>query len=681
MWLFAAIVGSAMGLGRAGRVCDLALSECPNKFAVGVVKVPTEAIWLDAKIPFCKEYVQIGNAKPPSIVFIIDNSGSMEENDPEAARFDVVSTLLDNINAFAPNAEVSLVVFTRRLSFDHRENAFFKTAFPGDTSQHDSFVPLTALSKAFANGRTGLDTLKSLLKHDGKGNLIYATRLPASRNNSGMGRFNIRDGTDISLGFQAAKVALKDSKSDKGSQYFVFLSDGTPSTPDNGREGTLNEFILGASVPATFTVFFDTQNSTPVAPSNIVQMTGNIRVNNYSPANIKSAYWAINLPGAQLQTLLQTEVIGNVLSVPAKPVAASVATGDTTLLSTGLDARSFIFTRHMALKADTTRFQLDYTYSYIDTSGGRRVARQKHVPYALTLLRAQGAPLPAGMGETCKEQADISLYHDGQPISVVKADNATLEARLTLPDGSLCKGCGLEIRPSSARVKDHEDPVMVPGAGYLSGTFQREISVIPTVGDGRLQHLPGDSIVVTFVSPENPLDRVRKAFPYADVATVLNVGGQNDYARAKRTAAPAYDPQWLLVAPAAVQASPNDPLDHWRLQDGPMAPEDSLRYVGLTVEASRAFRVEVRIFSNHGEFVNKVAFAISQAEFMKLEKSAQGDTRRLKVLWDGRSRNGDQAATGAYVIKTTVTLINIPGIAEDNTVRTDYRRVGVLRTM
>jgi hypothetical protein len=33
------------------------------------------------------------------------------------------------------------------------------------------------------------------------------------------------------------------------------------------------------------------------------------------------------------------------------------------------------------------------------------------------------------------------------------------------------------------------------------------------------------------------------------------------------------------------------------------------------------------------------------------------------------------------VMKSTVTLLKIPGIAEDNAIRTDYRRVGVLRSL
>lgn len=669
----------AIGFSWAGHVCSLDLTECPSKYTTSTITVPSDVIWLNPKIPYCSEPMQVNpSGPPPSIVFIIDNSGSMDENDPDVARFSVVSTLLDNIHTVAPATEVGLVVFTRRLAFDHRENSYFHTAFPSDTSQHDSFVPLTALNKVFSNGVTGLDTLKALLKHDEKGNLTHVTHLPASRTNSGMTRSNTRDGTDISLGFQAAKVAMQDSKSDKSKQFFIFLSDGTPSTPDNGREGLINDFITGTATPSTYTVFFDTQHNPPVAPSTIVQMTTNIKSNGFLPGSTKSGYWAINLPGTQLEDILSVQIIGNVIFLPTAPKQATLALGEQTFNNTGIEGKAFVFPKPLPLSPTTTQVLLNYTYLYTDSSSGSPVPKEKMVPYLINILRSPGATLSGDVGQSCREQGEITLYHSGQAVSLVKADDETLEARLTLPSGQSCTNCKIQVQPSSVSEKDREDLTLSPAGGYLTGSFQREIDLVPSPGDGKLQHLPLDSIVITWRNPENPLDIIRKAFPYADVATSLQVTRHNDFSRTQETRQVDYS-EWILLGPPNLQVQSN-PGNYWHLNPGTLTKEDSLAHVGVALEASRAFKVDIHIFSNLGEYVNQFSFTVSPAEFEKLPKLGKGANRSIRVLWDNRAWDGRLVGTGAYVFKTTITLLKIPGIAEDNAVRNDSRVVGVLRS-
>lgn len=268
-------------------------------------------------------------AAATSIVFIIDNSGSMSVgesgspsdgfNDPQEARFTVVRTLLDTLAAKAPSTEVGMVIFTRRLQFDDRDDAYFKSAFPGDTSQHDAFVPLTALNRIFPNGKSGSDTLKELLSYTGHGNLVHATKFPASRPNTNLYPLNLRDGTDITLGFQAALVAMQDSKSDKSDQYLIFLSDGLPLSVDTPRIPLINDFINGAADPTTFTVFFNAATTNPIVPNNIQAMTDHIKANGYSTSNPKSTTFAIDQPGTQLQTLLQDQIL-NSISAPIKSI-------------------------------------------------------------------------------------------------------------------------------------------------------------------------------------------------------------------------------------------------------------------------------------------------------------------------------------------------------------------------
>ncbi|MEO6095685.1 MAG: hypothetical protein ABIW76_08395 [Fibrobacteria bacterium] len=66
-------------------------------------------------------------------------------------------------------------------------------------------------------------------------------------------------------------------------------------------------------------------------------------------------------------------------------------------------------------------------------------------------------------------------------------------------------------------------------------------------------------------------------------------------------------------------------------------------------------------------------------EFLRLSKVVRNGIPRLEVLWNSRDQRGDPVGTDAYIMKTSVTLLRIPGIAEDEASGTDYRIVGVLR--
>ncbi|MDQ3001117.1 MAG: VWA domain-containing protein [Fibrobacterota bacterium] len=693
-WLFAVLVLS--GISQALPVCNLVFDKCPGNFTSGTITVPESVIWLDPVIPVCTENVQVvtgTNSAPPSIVFIIDNSGSMSAGsdpnatnsdwtDPTEARFRVVTTLLDDIAKASPNAEVGIVSFSRRLQFDYRDNAafgtFFKTAFPGDATQHDSYIPLTAMNKAYPDGRKGVDTLKALLKYTGHGNLVYGSTFPATRpNNSVSDVTDLRNGTDITLGFEAAKVAMAESKAALGDQYFIFLSDGDPSSIDTPRTGIAQDFQKGIGVPTTFTVFFRKERDTPTAPNSIVTMTTAIKANGYSSSNPRSAFYATNQAESQLLSLLQTSVLNPIFAnTPGKATSAVMTVGGSSYNSNSVTTSHFTFLKPVALSGDQTVLDLKYTYQYTDSG----VVKSKEVPYILTVKRSGAAPLVPGLTSACREQGTIALFNKGTLVNTVTADHDNLDVRLTLAAGEVCDGCKVEIKPN--KTADKENVTLSPGSGFQTGNFGRETTTSVKTGDGKLQHVPTDSIIITYINPDNVLDLIRRAFPYSDVSTALTMVRHNVIARGGDLFLSKPGEDFMLVTPGSLNPTPGDQAKNWTILPGFASPADSQRYVGSVIEASRAFNVDVQIFSNLGEFVNRTKFTISQEEFLKLAKGVKNNTRQLKVLWGGgeaRASNGHLAATGAYIIKTTVTLIAIPGIAEDEAVTTDFRRIGVFR--
>jgi hypothetical protein len=563
--------------------------------------------------------------------------------------------------------------------FDHRDDPFFKTAFPADTSQHDSYVPLTALNHVFPNGRTGLDTLKMLLAHDQNGELTNDTQRPSTRvssdenRNTPDGSKDTRDGTDITLGFQGAKLAMQGDNNSKENQYFIFLSDGEPSKVDVVRESLKWDFVKGTGIPATFTVFFGDKK---VILDSLTKMTNNIIANGYSNSNTKSKMWAINVPANELLTLLMDNVINSILAnTPGKATTAVMTVSGSIQNSTAVSATHFTFPKPVALTADQTVVDLKYTYQYTDNGA----LKTKEVPYTLTVKRSAAATATVGVTPSCREQGTLTLFNKGTQVNVVTADHDNLDVRLTLAAGEVCNGCKVEVKPN--KTSDRENVTLSPGSGFQTGNFGRETTTSVKSGDGKLQHVPTDSIIITYVNPDNALDVIRKAFPYSDISTALTMLRHNVIARGgELPSKPGQD--FVLVTPGGLNPIPGDSPKNWILLPGFSSPVDSQRYVGTVIEASRAFKVEVQIYSNLGEFVNKTSFSISQEEFIKLAKGVKNNTRQLRVLWGGgetRASNGHLAATGAYIIKTTVTLLAIPGIAEDEAVSTDFRRVGVFR--
>src|SRR6185295_8931013 len=105
----------------------------------------------------------------------------------------------------------------------------------------------------------------------------------------------------------------------------------------------------------------------------------------------------------------------------------------------------------------------------------------------------------------------LELYAAGVRLTSVAANQFDLEIRLTPGAGDSCNGCKVQVQPSGSA--DREAVTMASANGYYAGTFTRELSDAPNPGDGRLQHLIGDSIVLIYQDAANPKNNIRKSYP------------------------------------------------------------------------------------------------------------------------------------------------------------------------
>jgi hypothetical protein len=316
-------------------------------------------------------------------------------------------------------------------------------------------------------------------------------------------------------------------------------------------------------------------------------MNANIRANGYSTGNPRSNLWAMDARTDDILALLTNSVLNPIFAnKPATPASASLVSGGTTLASSGMDGGNFIFPSKVPLSPNQTTVALTYNYTYTDSG-----KTKTHVAtFNVNIRRVPGGKPPAGVTTICRDEADITLFHEGKQINLVTADHANLEVRLALPSGETCTNCKVTIQPHANRAgKDNQEVPVASQGGNYRGTFGRETSNSPVPGDGKLQHLPTDSIVVTWVNPLNPLDVVRKAFPYSDVSTSLKVVNHNVYSLVDNSLPASERKQWVLVGPPAVKVTPEGPADCCRVVPA-LSPKDSVQYVGIKVTASRSFR-------------------------------------------------------------------------------------------
>jgi hypothetical protein len=132
------------------------------------------------------------------------------------------------------------------------------------------------------------------------------------------------------------------------------------------------------------------------------------------------------------------------------------------------------------------------------------------------------------------------------------------------------------------------------------------------------------------------------------------------------------DPTWSVIAEGT------DPLGGsggagLPVRTGAVNP---VQFGGLSVTATAPFNIELRVFSNLGQKVGQVALQLDDASFARLPASGAG-SRKLDLLWNGRSGDGQLAASGAYIYVWKLTGFDTEG----RRVSQDGRKIyGILRT-
>jgi hypothetical protein len=509
-----------------GEVCELVFTSCPENFNGDTINVSQDIIAVSKEILACEpsevregvDTTVIDSGGPPSVIFLIDNSGSMTGSSQQAghdrwgSRYTVVSALLDTIYKTHPEAEVGVVVFRDYLYFDNRSSDYFARHFVRmpqtyDGNEYQAYLPLMRLDQTYS-GRTGLQIVNDVLdtaRLDNNGfEYIDLSYEPEFAPTEGY--------TNINVGFLAVQEAMKSATYPKDRQFVIFFSDGE-ANDGSGRFNAGRDkewYQQGQNAPTTFTVFFNDPGVT-TAPQSIVNMTNNIKNNGYSSTNPRSDLWTITTSHDALLQLLTEQVIGFIVDwTPI--VSIGVPTGmqvNAQNPQTKTDT-SFVFSQRFALQPDMTNFNLRIEYEY--TNRVTQAKRDSTVTASFVIVRSAGASLPQGVIKRCWTQPSIDILYEGETVVGGHVDETMdqLQVRLNPNDEPLTAG-----NVTVASELESEGLNLPQTGDEFAGEFYRYIAETPVRDDKKLQHkIAGDSIIVIWRNPSLPLDTVRVAVPF-----------------------------------------------------------------------------------------------------------------------------------------------------------------------
>jgi len=381
--------------------CELLITACPETFDGDTILVPDKVVKLSSMIRACKasQTLQTSTGGSASIMFIIDNSGSMKGtngNDPTGSRFTVTRSLLDSIYKSQPDAEVGLIVFREHLFFDTSSTEYYADFFKAlntvlDDEPNQAYLPFLKLNQNYGS-KKGIDIIKDILvTNSSGGDLVYQ---PPYRNIRPLSLHGGSGETNINGAFEGAKQAFANASNPKDRQFIIFLSDGEPA--GSAQAGLpSNYYEQGINIPTTFTVYFTDQNQ---APASLVNMTNNIKNNGYSSSNPRSNIWPLQTSYDALLNLLMQNVISTIL-VSGNPLRMSVNSKSSNIY---IDS-SFFFVDSFPIINELTKFTMDITYRYVNPK--TNILKDTTVTITIYFKKVgQTAPaLPNGMTMLCKD--------------------------------------------------------------------------------------------------------------------------------------------------------------------------------------------------------------------------------------------------------------------------------------
>lgn len=510
----ACIIGGVMiipGSSAFGRELCRAQLDCPPDFAGETVNVSQKVVMISEIFEHCAPIIvheKDTNPDTISLFILIDHSGSMSVRDPTSRRYDAACQLIDSVARQSPKSEIGIAVFSNKLLHNSADDPVFEE-LTNTQGWNDSYVPFQQLDTQ-VGGMSAADKLKWAIELDptqtdniGTGNYLLVN---GNYNNSG--RDIYKGGTDVSLGFEAAKEAFKTAIYTKNRHYIILFSDGEAQKVDAERDPFINDYIEGKDVPTTFTAFF-TETSQPI-PNEIKNMTTNIKQNGYSANNIYSDVWKTSGEINEFCDKVFSNVTGNLLdTITSTPISLTI-NGVTT---TTFDDTYAFFSPPLAPLDVNGQVTLDVSYTY---HWNYPINEDTTAEFTVDIMHNV---VDTGDAPTvdCWNQGTLLFFCEGDTLKEARPDQLQIDVHFFPPDSGnyppIRDTFDVEISNSFGSDKLSLTMVREELGRYFEAVLIREYGS-PTSGDGILQNgSNNDSIIGIYRNPDIPLDTVRHSIP------------------------------------------------------------------------------------------------------------------------------------------------------------------------
>jgi hypothetical protein len=415
------------------QVCEFRLTACPEEFNNKEIIVPENVTSFSSEFFVCTQITNIEKNfsinHPPSILFVIDHSGTMTgvnteylPRDSGGVRFKVTETLIDTIYKKFPKAEIGIIVFQEVLFFDSRDDVNFASLprdYPSPAGyETQAYIPLIRLDSTLQNGKKGIDFIKGYLKTK---SVTVTTPLRSTDKTVDLvyqPRFTTIGNTNINTAFDAVRAAMQKAANEKENQFVIFLSDGEPypekNLPDLHGGRNYNDFTNGIMMPTTFTVFLNPESRNP--PRSISTMTTNIKTNNYSTNNTYSNVWTMATSFSTLFDLLLEKVI-NPMIVSFQKIPRSITINGKTYSNYNSADSSFFIQGGYTLNEKKTSITMNIKYNIRNDSNN--VSYDSTVTIFFNVVRSNATPVSENIHITCRDTFPKEVSEDTLNIMVL----------------------------------------------------------------------------------------------------------------------------------------------------------------------------------------------------------------------------------------------------------------------